>query len=57
MKYAKEKQVANSQWSLHLKMADHENIVKHRLNLPLSRSNLLLFLSRCFDTVWYSWFI
>ena len=27
-------------------MADHENIVKQRLNLPLNRSNLLLFFSR-----------
>ena len=32
-------------------MADHENIVKQRLNLPLTRSNLLLFLSRWLDTV------
>ena len=36
-----------AQWSLLFKMADHENIVKRRLNLPLSRSNLLLFFSRC----------
>ena len=30
-------------------MADHENIVKQRLYLPLTRSNLLLLLSQCLE--------
>ena len=37
--------------SEHFKMDGNEKPVKQGLNLPVSRFNFLLFLSRCLDTV------
>ena len=37
--------------SSHLEMNDHEKTVNQGLNVPASRFNFLLFLSRCSDMV------